>query len=70
MFLEVLTPDKRTELMEKLKKTTPATPIITTKALGQSATLLKLQDLSGNMFHLPASGASFDFISLIFAISV
>ncbi|XP_023006933.1 N-terminal acetyltransferase B complex auxiliary subunit NAA25-like [Cucurbita maxima] len=55
MFLEVLTPDKRTELLEKLKKTTPATSIITTKALGQSITLLKLQDLSGNMFHQPVS---------------
>lgn len=70
MFLEVLTPDKKIELLEKLKETTAPAPIITTKALGQSTTLLKLQVLSGNMLHLPVSGASLDFISLILVISV
>lgn len=55
MFLEVLTPDKKIELLEKLKETTAPAPIITTKALGQSTTLLKLQVLSGNMLHLPVS---------------
>lgn len=55
MFLEVLAPDKKTELLENLKKITPSTSIITTKALGQSMTLFKLQVLSGNMFHLSAS---------------
>ncbi|XP_022149780.1 N-terminal acetyltransferase B complex auxiliary subunit NAA25-like isoform X2 [Momordica charantia] len=52
MFLEVLTPDKRTELLEKLKKTTPFASIAT-KALGQTITLLKLQDLIGNVYQLP-----------------
>lgn len=70
MFLEVLAPDKKTELLENLKKITPSTSIITTKALGQSMTLFKLQVLSGNMFHLSVSGASFDFIPLILVISV
>ncbi|XP_031743056.1 N-terminal acetyltransferase B complex auxiliary subunit NAA25 isoform X2 [Cucumis sativus] len=55
MFLEVLAPDKKTELLEKLKDITPSTSTISTKALGQSITLLKLQVLSGNMFHLPVS---------------
>ncbi|XP_038901393.1 N-terminal acetyltransferase B complex auxiliary subunit NAA25 [Benincasa hispida] len=55
MFLEVLAPNKKTELLEKLKKITPSTSIITTKALGQSMTLFKLQVLSGNMFRLPVS---------------
>ncbi|CAK9314599.1 unnamed protein product [Citrullus colocynthis] len=55
MFLEVLAPDKKTELLENLKKITPSTSIITTKALGQSMTLFKLQVLSGNMFHLSVS---------------
>lgn len=70
MFLEVLAPDKKTELLEKLKNITPSTSIISTKALGQSITLLKLQVLSGNMFHLPVSGASSDFNPLILVISV
>ncbi|XP_023512979.1 N-terminal acetyltransferase B complex auxiliary subunit NAA25-like isoform X1 [Cucurbita pepo subsp. pepo] len=51
MFVEVLAPDKKTELLENLKKITPSASIITTKALGQSMTLLRLQVLCGNMFH-------------------
>ncbi|KAG6605393.1 N-terminal acetyltransferase B complex auxiliary subunit NAA25, partial [Cucurbita argyrosperma subsp. sororia] len=53
MFIEVLAPDKKTELLENLKKITASASIITTKALGQSMTLLRLQVLCGNMFHQP-----------------
>ena len=63
MFVEVLAPDKKTELLENLKKITPSASIITTKALGQSMTLLRLQVLCGNMFHRSDSGVSFDLIS-------
>ncbi|KAF3454849.1 hypothetical protein FNV43_RR05297 [Rhamnella rubrinervis] len=52
VFLDVLTPEKKTEFMEKLKKTSNCLLTVPTKALGQSITLLKVQQLIGNMFKL------------------
>ncbi|KAJ7959894.1 Phagocyte signaling-impaired protein [Quillaja saponaria] len=53
ILVEALTPDKKTELLEKLKKCSDSLSSVPTKALGQSITLFKVQELMGNMFKLP-----------------
>ncbi|XP_008232050.1 PREDICTED: phagocyte signaling-impaired protein [Prunus mume] len=53
MFLEVLTPDKKAELLGKLKESSGSLSTEPTKVLGQSITLFKIQELIGNMFKLP-----------------
>ena len=60
VFLDVLTPEKKTEFLEKLKKTSNCLSTVPTKALGQSITLLKVQQLIGNMFKLSVGGVSLD----------
>ncbi|RXI04113.1 hypothetical protein DVH24_038387 [Malus domestica] len=53
MFLEVLTPDKKAELLGKLKESSDSISTVPTKVLGQSITLFKFQELIGNTFKLP-----------------
>lgn len=60
MFLDVLTPEKKIEFLEKIKKTSDCLSMVPTKALGQSITLLKIQELIGNTFKLSVGGASLD----------
>ncbi|KAJ7964264.1 phagocyte signaling-impaired protein [Quillaja saponaria] len=55
MFVEALSPDKKAELLETLMKCSDALSTVPTKALGQSITLFKLQELMGNMFKRPLS---------------
>lgn len=66
MFLEVLTPDKKAELLGKLKESSSSLSTEPTKVLGQSITLFKIQELIGNMFKLPVGGVSLDFASVVF----
>ncbi|XP_068311883.1 N-terminal acetyltransferase B complex auxiliary subunit NAA25-like [Pyrus communis] len=53
MFLEVLTPDKKAQLLGKLKESSHSISAVPTKVLGQSITLFKFQELIGNTFKLP-----------------
>ncbi|KAM5583076.1 N-terminal acetyltransferase B complex auxiliary subunit NAA25 [Rosa sericea] len=52
MFLEVLTPDKKAELLGKLKESSASISAVPAKVLGQSITLFKIQELIGNMSKL------------------
>ncbi|KAL5580626.1 hypothetical protein UlMin_013068 [Ulmus minor] len=54
MFFDVLIPEKKIELLEELKKSYDCStePI---RMLGQSITLLKIQDLVQNKFELPVA---------------
>ncbi|KAJ6878417.1 hypothetical protein NC651_030992 [Populus alba x Populus x berolinensis] len=52
-FLQVLTPDKKTEFLAKLIKTLDSSATAPTKVLGQSITIFKIQELAGNMYKLP-----------------
>ncbi|XVF46172.1 hypothetical protein PTKIN_Ptkin03bG0005600 [Pterospermum kingtungense] len=51
-FLQVLSPEKKMEFLDKLMKTSNSLSAEPTKALGQSITLFKTQELIGNMFRL------------------
>ncbi|XP_021278581.1 N-terminal acetyltransferase B complex auxiliary subunit NAA25 isoform X2 [Herrania umbratica] len=51
-FIQVLSPEKKMEFLDKLMKNSNALSAVPTKALGQSITLLKTQELIGNMFRL------------------
>lgn len=53
MFLQVLDHNKKTEFLKKLLKENEATEIVPTKALGQSITVFKVQNLIGDVFALP-----------------
>ncbi|XP_057955764.1 N-terminal acetyltransferase B complex auxiliary subunit NAA25 isoform X2 [Malania oleifera] len=53
VFLQVLTLDKRTELLEKLKGSCDSLSMVPIKMLGKSITLFKIQELIGNTFKLP-----------------
>lgn len=57
-FLLVLSPDKKTKFLEKLMGNSSSLSTEPIKALGQSITLLKIQELIGNMYRLPVVGAS------------
>ncbi|CAK7351925.1 unnamed protein product [Dovyalis caffra] len=52
-FMQVLTPDKKTEFLAKLMKTLDSPATVPTKMLGQSITVFKIQELTGNMYKLP-----------------
>ncbi|TXG74476.1 hypothetical protein EZV62_003055 [Acer yangbiense] len=52
-FLLVLSPDKKTKFQEKLMGNSSSLSTEPIKALGQSITLLKIQELIGNMYKLP-----------------
>lgn len=60
MFLEVLTPDKKAELLEKFKESSVSISAVPAKVLGQSITLFKIQELIGNMSKLPVVGEPLD----------
>ncbi|XP_062086683.1 N-terminal acetyltransferase B complex auxiliary subunit NAA25 isoform X2 [Humulus lupulus] len=51
-FLDVLSPDKKMEFLNKLKRSFDYITSVPTKMLGQSITLFKIQELAGNMFDL------------------
>ncbi|KAG4198804.1 hypothetical protein ERO13_A05G109100v2 [Gossypium hirsutum] len=51
-FLQVLPPEKKMEFLDKLMKNSNSLSVVPTRALGQSITLLKTQELIGNMFNL------------------
>ncbi|KAK6234557.1 hypothetical protein SCA6_009894 [Theobroma cacao] len=51
-FLQVLSPEKKMEFLDKLMENSNSLSAVPTKALGQSITLLKTQELIGNMFTL------------------
>lgn len=53
MFLDVLSPGKNIDFVDKLKKAYECVPTVPTKVLGQSITFLKVQELMGNTFELP-----------------
>ncbi|XP_048226792.1 N-terminal acetyltransferase B complex auxiliary subunit NAA25 isoform X2 [Ricinus communis] len=56
VFLQVLTPGKKMELVEKLVKSLDSLTTIPTKVLGQSITVFKIQQLIGNLYKLPVIG--------------
>ncbi|KAA3489485.1 Phagocyte signaling-impaired [Gossypium australe] len=51
-FLQVLPPEKKMEFLDKLMKNSNSLSAVPARALGQSITLLKTQELIGNMFNL------------------
>ncbi|KAK8641614.1 hypothetical protein V6N13_011004 [Hibiscus sabdariffa] len=51
-FLQVLSQEKQIEFLEKLMKNSNSLSAVPTKALGQSISLLKTEELIGNMFRL------------------
>ncbi|KAK6145231.1 hypothetical protein DH2020_022051 [Rehmannia glutinosa] len=53
MFLEVLDNNKKSEFLKKLVKEYEASRSVSTKALGQSITVFKVQNLIGDVFALP-----------------
>ncbi|XP_065881185.1 N-terminal acetyltransferase B complex auxiliary subunit NAA25 [Euphorbia lathyris] len=53
VFLEVLTPDKRMEFVDKLMKTSNSFGPITIKVLGSSITIFRLKQLMGNISKPP-----------------
>ncbi|XP_059429676.1 N-terminal acetyltransferase B complex auxiliary subunit NAA25 isoform X2 [Corylus avellana] len=55
VFVEILTPDKKTEFLEKLMKSSESPSPVPAKALGQSITLLKVQQLISKMYKLSES---------------
>ncbi|GAB4860256.1 hypothetical protein Ancab_011737 [Ancistrocladus abbreviatus] len=53
-YLEVLTPDEKMDLLEKLMKSSASPSMGQTKSLGQSMTLQKMGEMIGNNYKLPA----------------
>ncbi|XWS74406.1 hypothetical protein CRYUN_Cryun02cG0213300 [Craigia yunnanensis] len=51
-FLQVLSPEKKMEFLDKLMKNSNSLSAVPTKALGQSINLFKTQELIGNVFRL------------------
>ncbi|CAI0399724.1 unnamed protein product [Linum tenue] len=52
-FVQQLTPDKKTEFMDKIVKSCDSVTATGTKVLGQSITIFKLRELIGNLLNLP-----------------
>ncbi|CAN1266453.1 N-terminal acetyltransferase B complex auxiliary subunit NAA25 [Linum perenne] len=52
-FLQPLTPEKKTEFVDKLVKNCDSMTVIGTKVLGQSITIFKIRNMTGNMHKLP-----------------
>ncbi|XP_019092748.1 PREDICTED: phagocyte signaling-impaired protein-like isoform X2 [Camelina sativa] len=52
-YLHVLSPDKKTEFVGMLVKNSDSFSESATKVLGQTTTILKVQELTGNIFELP-----------------
>lgn len=57
-FLLVLSLDKKTELLERLKSSSTSHSTESIKELGQFITLKKIQELIGNTYKLPVDGLS------------
>ncbi|KAK9022397.1 hypothetical protein V6N11_002668 [Hibiscus sabdariffa] len=57
-FLQVLSQEKQIEFLEKLMKNSNSLSAVPTKALGQSISLLKTEELIGNMFRLSVAGSA------------
>lgn len=55
-FLEVLTRDKKNELLEKLVQSCGALVTAPRKLLGQLITVFKVRELIGDMCTIPATG--------------
>lgn len=55
-FLQVLDSNKKSEFLRNLVKENEATTIVPAKALGQSITVFKVQNLIGNLISLPVDG--------------
>ncbi|KFK27373.1 hypothetical protein AALP_AA8G374400 [Arabis alpina] len=51
--LQVLSPNKKAEFVEMLVKSSDAASASATKVLGQTTTIVKVQELTGNIFELP-----------------
>lgn len=56
MFLEVLTDDKKNELLDKLVESCGAPVTVPKKLLGQSITVFKVRELIGDMCTTSATG--------------
>lgn len=56
MFLKVLDNDKKCEFLKKLLKEYEVSMSMPTKALGQSITVFKVQNLIGDAFAMPVDG--------------
>lgn len=57
-FLLVLSLDKKTELLERLKNSSTSHSTESIKELGQFITLMKIQEMIGNIYKLPVDGLS------------
>lgn len=55
-FLQVLDSNKKSEFLRNIVKENEATTIVPAKALGQSITVFKVQNLIGNLIALPVDG--------------
>uniref|UniRef100_A0A2P2M6U4 Phagocyte signaling-impaired protein n=1 Tax=Rhizophora mucronata TaxID=61149 RepID=A0A2P2M6U4_RHIMU len=53
MFLQVLTPDKKMDFLEKLIESINTKTTELTKVLGQSTTIFKMRELIGDVYKLP-----------------
>lgn len=64
MFLQVLTHNEKTEILEDIMKVHESPSILPAKALGQVMTSFRLQESTGVTFRLPAFGIllAFDLI--------
>lgn len=56
VFLQVLDNDKKAKFLEYLMKVCESSTTMPTKALGQSITVFKIQNVMGNMFNLSVEG--------------
>lgn len=68
MFLDVLSPGKKIDFVDKLKKAYECVPTVPTKLLGQSITFLKVQELMGKTFELPITGGLWKALENLFYI--
>ncbi|KAL9235235.1 hypothetical protein vseg_010013 [Gypsophila vaccaria] len=55
LFLDILTPAEKSELLEKLKKTSASMSMVPTKALGQTITLQQIEWQIGINFKIPVA---------------
>lgn len=63
-FLQVLDNNKKSEFLKKLLKEYEVSTSVPTKALGQSITVFKVQNLIGDVFALPVEGMPYANINL------
>lgn len=58
VFLEVLTPEKKSSFLEKIMESSESLSTMPTKVLGKAIILFKVQEVIGTMYKLPNSGRS------------